>query len=92
MWRELRPRTSGPESHTEARATAGMVRPMLAMAEPSARFRLVCTRSRRAERTAAMVSGSRTSSPRLVRAVREDGAWACSSAVITSPWRVIGRK
>ena len=39
-----------------------MVRPMLAIAEPSARFRLVCTRSRRAARTAAMVSGSSTSS------------------------------
>ena len=40
---------------------AGMVRPMLAIAEPSARFRLVCTRSRRAARTAARVSGSSTS-------------------------------
>lgn len=121
---EPRPRTSGPESQMDARATAGTVRPMLAMAEPRARFRLVCTRSRRAERRAAMVSGSSTSramitpttawcspasstpdsmvgdtplaspttplsarpsSPRLVQAVRADGASAWLSAVITSP-------
>jgi hypothetical protein len=42
-------------------AIAGMVRPMLAIAEPSARLRLVCMRSRAAARTAAIVSGSRTS-------------------------------
>ena len=35
---------------------------MLAIAEPSARLKLVCTRSRRALRTAASVSGSSTSS------------------------------
>ncbi len=59
MWVGPRPRTSGPESQTEARASTGMVRPMPAIAEPSARFSLVCTGSRRAERSAAMVSGSR---------------------------------
>ena len=35
---------------------------MLAIAEPSARLKLVCMRSRRALRTAASVSGSSTSS------------------------------
>ena len=43
-------------------ATAGMVRPMLASAEPSARLMLVCRRSARAARTAAHVSGNSTSS------------------------------
>ena len=49
-------------SQIDATAIAGMVRPMLAIAEPSARLRLVWTRSRRAARTAASVSGSSTSS------------------------------
>ena len=43
-------------------AIAGIVSPMLAIAEPNARLRLVCTRSWRASRTAASVSGSSTSS------------------------------
>lgn len=34
MWTGPRPSSSGPESHTEASAIDGMVRPMLAMAEP----------------------------------------------------------
>ena len=42
-------------------ATAGIVRPMLASAEPSARLRLVCSRSARAARSAAQVSGASTS-------------------------------
>ena len=40
---------------------AGMVRPMDAIAEPSARLRLTWTRSRAAARTAAIDSGSSTS-------------------------------
>ena len=40
----------------------GIVSPMLAIAEPYARLRLICTRLRRAARTAAIVSGSRISS------------------------------
>ena len=40
---------------------AGMVSPMLAMAEPKARLRLTWTWLRRAERTAEIVSGSSTS-------------------------------
>jgi len=39
-----------------------MVRPMLAIAEPSARLRLVCIRLRSTARTAAIDSGSRTRS------------------------------
>ena len=55
-----RPSSSGPSSQIVATASAGMVRPMLAMAEPSARLRLICTRLRRAALTAASVSGART--------------------------------
>src|SRR3546814_1000359 len=40
-------------------ATAGMVRPIVASAEPSARLRLVCKRSAFAARTAATPSGAR---------------------------------
>ena len=43
-------------------AMAGMVRPMDAIAEPSARLRLTWTRLRVAARTAAIVSGARTRS------------------------------
>jgi hypothetical protein len=45
-----------------ATAITGMVRPMDAIAEPIARLRLTCTRLRAAARTAAIVSGARTSS------------------------------
>lgn len=41
-------------------ATAGMVSPMLASAEPNARFMLVCNRSFRAACMAAMHSGNNT--------------------------------
>src|SRR5205814_847005 len=57
-----RPSASGNPMKIATAATAGMVRPMLASAEPSARFRLVCMRLRNAARTAAVVSGSSTSS------------------------------
>ena len=46
----------------EATARVGIVRPMLAIAEPSARLSEVWMRSRRAALTAAIVSGSSTSS------------------------------
>jgi hypothetical protein len=49
------PSTSGPSSQIEATPIVGMVRPILASAEPSARFRLVCIRLRVAARTAATV-------------------------------------
>ncbi len=49
-------------STTDATATVGIVSPMLASAEPNARLKLVCSRSARAARTAAQVSGSSTSS------------------------------
>ena len=62
IWVEPRPSTSGPSSQIDATAIAGIVSPMLAIAEPSARLKLVCMRSRRALRTAASVSGSSTSS------------------------------
>jgi hypothetical protein len=42
--------------HIEASAIAGIVSPMLAMAEPKAGLRLICIRPRRAARTAASVS------------------------------------
>ena len=56
----LRPRTSGRSNAIEATATTGIVSPILASADPSARFMLVCSRSARAARTAANVSGSST--------------------------------
>ena len=40
-----RPSASGQPMATASSDTVGMVRPMVAMAEPSARLRLVCTRS-----------------------------------------------
>src|SRR5215207_9993270 len=55
----------------EATAIAGMVSPMLAIAEPKARLRLVCKRSRRAARVAASVSGSNTS--RAITTPTKDG-------------------
>ena len=61
IWVASSPNTSGPSSQIEAMAIAGMVSPMLAMAEPNARLRLVWIRSRRAAAAAASVSGSRTS-------------------------------
>ncbi len=60
IWVGPRPSSSGPSSQIVATASAGMVRPMLAMAEPSARLRLICTRLRRAALTAARVSGAST--------------------------------
>ncbi len=62
IWVASSPSSSGPSSQIEAMAMAGMVSPMLAMAEPKARLRLVWIRSRRAARAAASVSGSNTSS------------------------------
>ena len=46
------PSVSGTSSRMETTATAGIVSPMLASAEPSARFRLVCSRLSRAARSA----------------------------------------
>jgi len=60
-WMGPRPSTSGPLSQIEASAITGMVSPMLAIAEPYARFRLVWMRPWRAARAAARVSGSSTS-------------------------------
>ena len=110
---------------------AGMVSPILAIADPRARFRLVWIRSRRAARAAASVSGINTSkamttptkeggnptastaasidgdstfarpttttratrsTTTLISEVRLLGGSACSSASITSPVDVIGRK
>ena len=61
IWVEPRPSTSGPSSQIEAIAIAGMVSPMLAIAEPKPRLRLIWTRPRRALRAAAKVSGASTS-------------------------------
>ncbi|OQC07353.1 MAG: hypothetical protein BWX79_01901 [Alphaproteobacteria bacterium ADurb.Bin100] len=47
-------------------ATAGIVSPMLASAEPMARFRLVCRRLARAARRAASASGSSTTAAMMM--------------------------
>ena len=62
------PSWSGMSSNTDAAATAGIVSPMLASADPTARLRLVCSRSARAARIAAR-------SPGAARAAR----WRCRS-------------
>ena len=54
------PNSSGRSSSTAATTTMGIVNPMLASAEPMARFMLVCKRLARAARMAAQVSGMRT--------------------------------
>ena len=42
----VEPRTSRPGSQIDAMAIVGMVSPMLAIAEPKARLRLICRRPR----------------------------------------------
>jgi len=54
------PSTNSVCMYNESALTAGMVNPMLASADPSARFRLVCKRLARAARSAAKPSGSKT--------------------------------
>ena len=54
------PSTNSVCMYSDSTLTAGMVNPMLASAEPSARLRLVCRRLARAARNAAKPSGSRT--------------------------------
>jgi hypothetical protein len=56
-----RPNTSGKLKAIDASTTTGTVRPIDASQEPIARFMLLCNRSARAARTAADVSGSKTS-------------------------------
>jgi hypothetical protein len=41
IWVEPSPSASGPSSQIEATAIAGMVKPMLAIADPNARLKLV---------------------------------------------------
>ena len=55
------PRMSGVSTNWVISASAGIVKPMLATADPSARLSEVCRRPRRAALTAARVSGSSTS-------------------------------
>src|SRR4029079_17258732 len=55
------PSSRGCCSAIETTATAGIVRPILASADPSARFKLVCSRLDRDARTAARPSGRSTS-------------------------------
>ena len=52
------PGSSGKSNATAAPTTTGTIRPMQAIAEPIARFRLVCTSLACAARSAAPVSGS----------------------------------
>ena len=66
----------------ETTATAGMVRPMLASAEPSARFMLVCKRLSRAARKAAKPSGSNTSAA-IIGTTTVFGAPACATPAST---------
>src|SRR5256885_889340 len=54
---EPRPSFSGPSSQIDATAITGIVSPMLAIADPIARLKLVWMRPRRAARTAASDSG-----------------------------------
>jgi len=67
---------------SDTMATAGMVRPMLASAEPSARFRLVCMRLRAAARRAANVSGSSTSKAITIPTTAAGADAACTAAPI----------
>ena len=65
-------------------ATAGMVRPMLASAEPSARLRLFCSLSVRAALTAAILTpqtdaGDRTTTARVRH---DDGRWRLVQALV----------
>jgi hypothetical protein len=55
-----RPKVKDCPSIIAARLTMGIVKPMVAMAEPSARFKLVCSRFLRAARMADIPSGNRT--------------------------------
>lgn len=57
---ESRPRVSGSLNTTHAATTIGMVRPILAIADPIVKFILVCNRSALAARTAAQASGKST--------------------------------
>ena len=59
---ELIPKLSGKLKKMAIAATVGMVRPMLANAEPRARFKLLWRRLARAARTAAYPSGISTNS------------------------------
>ena len=59
---ELIPRLNGRSKIMEIAATAGMVNPMLARADPSAKFKLLCKRLAREARTAAKLSGKSTNS------------------------------
>ena len=57
---EWRPKVSGSLNTTHAATTIGMVRPILAIADPIVKFILVCNRSALAARTAAQASGKST--------------------------------
>jgi hypothetical protein len=71
------PSDSGSPVDSDTSATAGMVMPMPARAEPSARFRLVCRRSARAAWSAAIDSGSSTT-PAMMMPTSDSGAPAAS--------------
>ena len=60
--RSLIPRLSGSLKKIAIAATVGMVKPILAKAEPKAKFRLLCKRFALAALTAANPSGINTSS------------------------------
>ena len=60
MFRLLMPKVMGISKKMAMAATAGMVKPILASAEPRAKFKLLCNRLARAARIAAKDSGSST--------------------------------
>ena len=60
IFRELMPRLRCKLKKIAIAATVGMVSPILAKAEPSAKFKLLCKRLALAARTAAKPSGRRT--------------------------------
>ena len=61
IFRLLMPRLSGKSKKMAMAAIAGMESPILAKAEPRAKFKLLCKRFALAARTAAKPSGNRTS-------------------------------
>ena len=61
IFRLLIPRLSGKSNRIAIAATAGIVKPILASAEPSAKFKLLCNRLALATLKAAKLSGNSTS-------------------------------
>ena len=76
---------------TEATATAGMLRPILANADPKARLRLVCNRLLYAARIAAIPSGSKTI-PAIIIPTIDLGAPTLNTRLSTSFERYLAKR